>query len=165
MEQGRQEIDLPPIVLIRLAGKAEQNIPGYRHSVVTTPLEANDVLHGRHALVHRFQLRETEAFQPGLHALHAPHGQRPDLALLQIALGFDKHIQIAVLGGKPAEQILDIFHIDDVVHQPEPCRIVATRQIRHLASDLFRRLGAEFHTLRIQPAEGAMVLLTPPATA
>ncbi|MFN9959229.1 MAG: hypothetical protein ACK55I_39560, partial [bacterium] len=113
--------------------------------VVATPLQAKDVLHGRHALIHRLELRQTETFQARLHALHAPHGERANLTLLKIALGFDKHIEIAMRGGKLAEQILDILHVDDVIDQPEPGRVIPAGERRHLPRRLIRRFRPELH--------------------
>ena len=165
VEQGREQLDLPAIVVVGLTRKPQKNIPGDDHAIVITPLQAHQILHGGHALVHRAQLGLTQALQPGLHALHPAGGKQADLVFLQITLGFDEHIEIAAFLSKGAEQVLDILHVDNVVHQTEPRRIVTTRQIGHLASDLVRRLGSELHTLRIQATEGAMVFLAPPTTA
>ena len=53
MEQRRNQVDLPAVVLVRFSGKPEQDIPGHRDMIGGTPLEADNILHRRHALVHR----------------------------------------------------------------------------------------------------------------
>jgi len=100
--------------------------------IVEAPLEADDILHRRGALVHCTKLIETQTFQPRLHALHPTGSQRFDLALLQIALRFNKHVQITMIFCQFAEQIVDVPHVDDVVDQPKPNGIVALGKLSNL---------------------------------
>ena len=127
MKQGGQQIDLTAIVLVGLAGKSQKNVPGHSHVIIEAPFQAHEVLHRSDALVHRAQLRLTQAFQSRLHAFHPTGGKQAYLVLLQIALGFDEDIEIAAVFGKRAEEILDIFHVDDIVDETKARRVVAAR--------------------------------------
>ena len=104
--------------------------------IIRAPLQADNVLHRRHALIHRLQLIETQALQARLHAFHAPGGERSNLSFLEIALGFDEHIEVAMVCRESTKEVLHIFQIDDVVHQAESRRIVAAGEMRHFPSHL-----------------------------
>jgi hypothetical protein len=80
---------------------------------------------------------------PGSHALHATDRQCADLTFMEIALGFDKYIEIAMGLRKLAEQILDVLHVDNVIHQPKPGGVVSARKGRHLARSLIGAFSSE----------------------
>ena len=65
--------------------------------VVEAPFQAHEVLHRSDALVHGAQLRLTQALQSRLHAFHPAGGKQAYLVSLQIALGFDEHVEIAAV--------------------------------------------------------------------
>ncbi len=130
--------------------------------IVVAPLEADNILHRRHAFIHRLQLIEAQALQSRLHALHAPGGERSNLALLQVALGFDEHVEITMVCRKPTEEVLYIFHVDDVVHQAKSRRIVSAGEIGHLPGHLLGRFGPKLHALCVQSAKRTVMFFPPP---
>ena len=165
MKQGGNQFNLSLIVLVGFAGKSQENVPGHRDPVIETPFEAHDVLDRSDALVHRPKLVLAQTFQPRLHALHPADRKRADLMPVEIALCFDEDIEIATVRRKFAEEVLDVFHVDDVVDQSKSRRVVAAGEVCHFPGDLFRRFGPKLHALRIQTAERAMMLLAPPTSA
>src|SRR5207237_5264792 len=111
MEQRWNQVNLAEIVLVRLSWKPEQEIPGYRDMIVSAPLEADDILHRRHALIHRPQLIDAQALQSRLHALYSPGRKRSNLVFMQVALGFDEYIEITVIRSLSTVDAHHVFHL------------------------------------------------------
>ena len=124
-----------------------------------------EVLQGAHALFHLGELVLAQALDARLHGLDPAVGEGLDLPLAEVALGLDKHFQIKPLLRKLREQLVDVLHVDDVVHESEPRGVVAAGEDLEFFEDLRGGLGAELHGLRVQPAERAVVFLAPPAPA
>src|SRR4029077_1685100 len=165
MEERWNKVDLAAIIFVRLPRKSEQEIPRNRDMIVRAPLEADNILHRCHALVHRPQLIVAQALQPRLHALDPSGGERSNLVFMQVALGFDEHIKVAVVSCKSTEEVLHIFHVDDVVHQSKSHRIVSAGKIGHLPRPLLGRFGAKLHALRIQSTKRTVMFFSPPTAA
>jgi hypothetical protein len=100
-----------------------------------------------------------------LHTFDTASRQRSNLLFVKVALGLDENVKIAMIGGKLSKELVNVFHIDNVIDQPEPRRIIPVREVGHFTRDLFRRFGAKLHALSIESAKGAMMFLSPPTTA
>ena len=165
MKNRGDERDLFSVILSRLLRKPEENVPRDVNMVIEAPFQALKILKGRYPFIHFLQLPGAQAFNARLHALHAALRKSLDLALAEVALRFDKHVQIQPLGRECPEQIVDIFQIDNIIDQSEPDGIIPARKIRHFTRHLIGRLGTKLHRLRIQPAKRAVMFLPPPASA
>ena len=165
MQDGWDQADLALVVLVGLARESEEDVPEHLNAVVGGPLETLKILQRAHALLHLPKLRHAQALDPRLHGLEAAAGQGLHLALADVALRLDEDLQVVPLGGEFPEEPVNVLHVDDVIHEAEPRRVVAVRERLELLEHLLGSFGPELHALRIQAAECAMVLLAPPAPA
>src|ERR1700675_412865 len=81
---------------------------------------------------------------------------------MQVALGFDEHVKITMVSRKSTEEVLHIFHVDDVVHQSKSRRIVSAGEIGHLPGRLLGRFGPKLHALGVQSTKRTVMFFSPP---
>ena len=128
MKQGWNEADLLEVILVGLARESKENVPGDLDVIVQGPFETLDILHRADALVHLMELSLAQTLNARLHALHATLRERLDLAFGKVALGLDEDVQVQPLRRARAEQVVDVFHVDNIIHQPEPSGVIAVRE-------------------------------------
>ena len=66
MHQQLEHVDLPAVVVVYLAWKTRQDVPGHVDAVIHAPFQEKYILHGPHTLIHGDQLVVTKAFDSRL---------------------------------------------------------------------------------------------------
>ena len=88
-----------------------------------------------------------------------------DLPFGQVAFHLYKKLQIIIVPRQFAKNPVDIVHLEDIVHQSKPERVVTFGQVSQVGANLFHRFRPELHGRGVQPAEGTVMLLAPPTPA
>src|SRR5262249_4055523 len=129
------------------------------------PLEARDVLKGRHPLSHEGENRRAEALDPRLDVVDARLAEQLHLVLPEVRLGLVEEPEIVASVTKDRKDVAEIPEVDDVVDGLEVEPSVALHEGLHLLEDARGALAAERHTRAVEPAERAVRLGAPPAAA
>ncbi|MFH9672257.1 hypothetical protein ACH4L5_08235 [Streptomyces sp. NPDC017405] len=85
------------------------------------------------------------------------------LASMSVLSGPRPKLQVVTGLGAAGQDGVEVADVEDVVGHDEVEDLVPLRQGQHLGLERLRRLAAALHRGPVQPAERAVVLLSPPA--
>ncbi len=165
VDQGGELVDDGRVVVRRLAGEAVEEVPGAGRGMVLALAQGAHVAGAGDSLVHEVEDPAARALDAGLDVDRAGLAEEPELPGGEVGLDLVVQPQVPAALGDAGQEVAEVGHVDDVVDGDHVEEAVTADQLVDLLPQPLARLGPEGHRGAVEPAQGAVVLLAPPAAA
>src|SRR3954468_11517301 len=152
------------IGVLVFAGKTIEEIPDALDTELPRPFEELHVLQEGAAFAHELQNGRAQVFDARLQVHHPGESELSQVLLLEVHLHFEIEVIARIALNKLGNDGVEVLHVHDVVSDMKDFAVLAG-ELFDLVECALRRLAAIAHGGTVEPAEGAMLLGTPPASA